>query len=463
MTPALHGSQFHPDARSQRLSGWGRQPVVQSEVFRPETLGDLRRAVEACSTVIPRGLGRSYGDASLNGEGSTLLSTRMDHLLAFDPNAGIVECEGGVGIRDLLDTFVPRGFVVPVLPGTSQVTVGGAVACDVHGKNHHVDGTFGRHVLGLELVGPSGARVWCSREENPDLFRASLGGMGLTGMITRVRLRLEPVSSAYVSVDCDRVADLDEALDLFEQTDDAYRFSVAWIDALARGGSLGRSLLIRGNPLPVEQLTGRAAKAPLERRGTRSLDVPFDLPSAFLTRPGVRLFNGLYYRMRPSRTRAAVRSIDRFFFPLDRLGGWNRLYGKRGLRQYQFVVPFAGGRTALIQVLEEVVRRGGGSFLAVLKRFGDAPPEGLLSFPAPGYTLALDFARGPGLDDLLTRLDRVVLDHGGRVYLAKDDRLDRDTFRQMYPEVDRWLEVKRAWDPDGLFESEMSRRLGLGS
>lgn len=440
---------------TSRLGGWGRYPVVETETRRPERLADLVTLVRTGAPLIGRGLGRSYGDASLNGAGRTVLFERLDRLLAFDSVTGVLECEAGATLQDLLAVFAPRGWMPPVCPGTQYVTVGGAVACDVHGKSHHKDGTFGRHVVELLVVTAAGELVRCSRQRHPDLFHATIGGMGLTGFIAEVKLRLHRVESPWIGVDYDRARDLDGALRLFADSDERYAYSVAWIDCLARGRSLGRAVLMRGNPLSAAEASAQTYRGGLTAR------MPFNLPGIALNPLSIRAFNALYYRRHPAAARGVPTHYRPFFFPLDGIRDWNRLYGRQGFLQYQLVVPTEGGREALVRILE-LARRASGSFLAVLKRFGEASAEGLLSFPAPGYTLALDFPAGrAGLSGLLNELDAVVIRHGGRVYLAKDARLLPDAFRAMYPGLPQWLETKRAWDPNAVFSSDLGRRLGL--
>lgn len=439
------------------VSGWGRYPAASTDLYRPERAAAIEELVRGLGSVIPRGLGRSYGDAAVNGAGATVLCERLNRFLDFDPATGVLECEGGVTVEEVLAHFVPRGFFPPVTPGTKFVTLGGALACDVHGKNHHHEGAISRHVLDFHLVVPSGERLRCSREENPELFWATLGGMGLTGFISQLRLRLRPMESEYVLVDYDRAPHLDRALRLFDETDDRYAYSVAWIDCSARGGSLGRSVLMRGNPAPAS--TARNGSSP--RRG---LGVPADLPGFVLNPLTIRAFNSVYYHRHPKRAREVPVHFEPFFYPLDSIRDWNRIYGRRGFVQYQFVLPHEGGREGLIRVLDAVLASGFGSFLAVLKRFGGDGPGRMLSFPSPGYTLALDFPyRGPDLLRLLDRLDEVVIEHGGRVYLAKDARLRPEAFRAMYPELPRWLGVKRRVDPENRFSSDLSRRLEIAA
>jgi decaprenylphospho-beta-D-ribofuranose 2-oxidase len=440
---------------SQRLAGWGRFTTSLTETFRPERVLDVASLATTSGPLLARGLGRAYGDAALNAQGRTVLFERLNRLLAFDAQTGVLECEAGVSLEQLLRVFGPRGFLPPVCPGTQFVTVGGAIACDVHGKNHHQHGSLGHHVLELRLVNAAGETVRCSREENADLFRATIGGMGLTGLILDAKLRLRRVESRYVAVDYDRAPNLDAALRMFEDSDDRYAYSVAWIDCLAGGRALGRSVLMRGNTLPAAD-----APRPRRERGSR-LRVPFDLPGMVLNPLSIRAFNTVFYHRHRPMARGVATADTEFFFPLDSVREWNRIYGRRGFLQYQFVLPTAGGREGLIRILERA-RGAAGSFLAVLKRFGEAAPEGPLSFPREGYTLALDFpARRPGVLAMLDALDEIVIEHAGRVYLAKDARLRPDAMRAMYPALPEWLDIKRRVDPENRFASDLSRRLGL--
>jgi decaprenylphospho-beta-D-ribofuranose 2-oxidase len=451
----------------QALSGWGRYPVVETDAYRPERAGHLGELVRGGGPILGRGLGRSYGDAALNGAGSTVLFERLNRFLSFDPATGVLECEAGASIADIIQVFGPQGFLPPVCPGTRFVTVGGAIACDIHGKNHHRDGSFGRHVLELRLITASGETVDCGPDRDPDLFRATVGGMGLTGLIAEATIRLRRVPGPHIAVDYDRAPDLDAALRMFEETDERYAYSMAWIDCLAQGSALGRSVLMRGDPIPEESPPGLGfahanAGGGLTPNGRAPrLRMPFDLPAWVLNPVTMRAFNTLYYHRHPVQRRGVITDYGSFFFPLDRIGDWNRVYGKRGFLQYQCVVPRESGRAALVRLLE-LARRGHGSFLAVLKRFGQEDGAGPLAFPRPGYTLALDFpASGDPLLRLLDAMDDVVAEAGGRLYLAKDARMRPDFFRATYPDLPAWLAVKRRVDPENRFASDLSRRLGL--
>jgi len=439
----------------QRISGWGRHPVETCRVFRPEKASEVAGILAGRPEggAVPRGLGRAYGDAALNEGGAVVSHLRLNRMLAFDPGTGVLEAEGGVSFADVVDTFLPRGWFLPVTPGTRHVTLGGAIACDVHGKNHHRDGTLGRFVEGFRLATPGRGVLDCSRGENADVFRATLGGMGLTGAVLSARLRLMRVESARITMDQLRTRSLEESLERFAE-DDGWRYSVAWVDALARGRSLGRGVLMRGDHAPASAVSGD----PFARKGGGRLRVPLDAPALALNRLTVGAFNRAYHALHGDRRGASV-GIDPFFYPLDGVRDWNRLYGRRGFAQHQSVVP-PGAVDALARLLERAARSGRASFLAVLKRFGPAG-EGLLSFPMEGYTLALDFPAGSGLDALLADLDRIVLDAGGRVYLAKDAVLGSEAFAAMYPNADRFREVRAGVDPEGVLSSSLARRVGL--
>jgi decaprenylphospho-beta-D-ribofuranose 2-oxidase len=450
-----------PQSTEVLLSGWGRYPVVRSRAQRPEKLTALRAATAAAagSTLLARGLGRAYGDAALTATGATILMERLNRMLAFDETTGVLRCEAGVTIREILETFVPRGWFPPVTPGTKFVTMGGALACDVHGKNHHRDGSFSNFVPRFTLLTPSGALVQCSPEETPDLFWATAGGMGLTGIIVELDLRLKPITSAYIVCDSVKARHLDETMEVFDRLEEGSQYSVAWVDTLASGRALGRGIVMLGNHALAAELD-EPARARMQRAGVAThLRVPFDLPAGLLNRYTASAFNALYYERQPGKPIRRFIHYDRYFYPLDFLQDWNRLYGKRGFVQYQCVVPLDGGPQALRKILQLSSAEGRSSMLAVLKRLG--PQEGLLAFPMRGWTLTLDFPVKPGLFAFLDRLDQVVVEAGGRVYLAKDARLNPATFAAMYPRHGRWQTVKSGIDPQGLFASALSTRLQM--
>jgi len=403
-------------------------------------------------TSIARGNGRAYGDSALNKD-CVISTLKSDRILSFDPGTGTIVCEAGLLLDDLLEFAVPRGFFPPVVPGTKFVTVGGMIAADVHGKNHHGAGSFSAHVDWLELLLPDGTIVTASRMSAPDLFAATCGGMGLTGLILSLSFRLMRIPSAAIRQETLRTGSLSETLALIEASSD-WRYTVAWVDSLARGSQLGRAVLHRGDHARPDE-TG-AMRAPNRKR--TKIRVPFDPPSGLLNAWTVQLFNALYYRR--NRPGAAVVDYDAYFFPLDGVLGWNRLYGSRGFLQYQCVIPRRTAETALHEILELITASRQGSFLTVLKLLG---PEGLgpLSFPLEGYTLAMDFPNVPATHSLFAALDQVVRKHSGRLYLAKDARMSRELLESGYPRLTEFLRVRRSVPGHEKIASLQSERLGL--
>ena len=432
------------------IYGWGRYPVITAEVHAPKVvsaMGGLLRDA-AGSSILARGLARSYGDSSLNDR---VIETRyLDKFIAFDPQTGVLTSQAGTALAGILEVFVPKGWFLPVTPGTRFITLGGAVASDVHGKNHHVSGCFCEHVERLEVMVCPDRVVTCSREQEPELFYATCGGMGLTGVILTVSLRLKPVTSAFIDQQTFKARNLAHSLELFEQNSRS-TYSVAWIDCVATGQHLGRSLVMTGE---------HAADNKLDLPVKKSLAVTFDMPPGMLNIHSVSLFNTLYYnRVRGDMVRKRVH-YEPFFYPLDGVLQWNRLYGKNGFTQYQFVIPKSAGLRGMSGILQEITKSGKGSFLAVLKVFGQENPNHL-SFPMEGYTLALDFKIEKDLFPLLERLDAMVLDLGGRVYLTKDVRMSAATFARSYRKIDLFQSVRERYGVNGVFASLQSRRLGL--
>jgi decaprenylphospho-beta-D-ribofuranose 2-oxidase len=449
--------------RPDRLSGWGRTAPTTATVVPVGSYDDAVAAVTGAGPrgVLARGLGRSYGDAAQNAGGVVLDLTRLARVHSVDADARLVRCDAGVSLDTLMRTLLPFGLWLPVVPGTRQVTVGGAIAADVHGKNHHVEGSFGNHVVSLDLLTADGF-VWTLGPDGPDpeLFWATIGGMGLTGVILGATIRLARVETAYFLVDTERTEDLAGLMRRLSEDDDKYTYSVAWFDSVATGKHLGRAVLTRGRQASSGDLPGRLRRDPLRFDAPRLATVPDVFPSGLLNRWTARAFNEFWYRKAPVRRIGEVQNITTFFHPLDVLAEWNRLYGRRGLCQYQFVVPF-GAEAAFTRAVELIAESGQVSCLNVLKRFGPAN-RSPLSFPAPGWTLAVDLPVTAGLGGLLRDLDDLVLAAGGRVYLAKDSRLDPDTFAKMYPRLPEFEAVRRRADPGGVFRSDLSRRLNLG-
>jgi decaprenylphospho-beta-D-ribofuranose 2-oxidase len=410
---------------------------------------------------LARGLGRSYGDAAQNGGGLVmrLASTAGD--IVLDSSTGVVTVGAGVSIDELLRVIVPRGFFMPVTPGTRFVTIGGAIASDIHGKNHHVDGSIGTHVESITMVLADGSVEEIGPQRNPALFWATVGGMGLTGFMLEATIRLLPVETSRMRVDTARLADLDELLATMSSGDDDVRYSVAWIDLVAKGRHLGRSILSRGDHARLSELDAHQAVAPFAYDPHQLVAVPpLVPPMGLLNHATVAAFNELWFRKAPVRREGEIQGIGAFFHPLDLVGSWNRLYGSRGMVQYQFVVPFGEEETVRV-VVERLSASGAASFLAVLKRFGAANPAPL-SFPRAGWTLALDLpGASRGLADLLHGLDRIVLDAGGRHYFSKDAHMTPDAVRRGYPRLDEWRAIRDEVDPNGVWQSDLGRRLGL--
>src|SRR3954451_10227480 len=456
-------SPSRPEARAPMvpLTGWGRTaptPAVLTPVRGDEEAQALLRAAGARG-VVARGLARSYGDAAQNAGGLVLDMTGADRVLHADLETGLVDVEAGISLDELMNRFVPQGFFVPVTPGTRMVTVGGAIAADIHGKNHHVAGSFAQHVRRLDLLTADGQVRRISAGTDPVLFWATAGGMGLTGVILRAQVQMKPIESSRLLVDTDRTPNLDSLMTLLAETDHLYDYSVAWIDCVARGRRMGRSVVTRGRFARLDELPAKRRGDPLKYHGSVKLSAPDVFPPGLLNLATVAAFNEVWYRKAPRRKRDQLQTIPTFFHPLDGVGTWNRIYGPRGFVQYQFTVPF-GQEAAMREALERISHSGAASCLAALKRCGPGNP-GMLSYPSPGWTLALDIPVVKGLATLLDRLDELVVAAGGRIYLAKDSRVRAETFEKMYDRLDSFRAVRKQVDPDGVFTSDLARRLAL--
>jgi FAD/FMN-containing dehydrogenase len=430
------------------FTGWGRYPSVEADTAAPYTSAQLRRILTTAPAFqgIARGLGRSYGDSALAPR--MIGTTNLDNLIAFDGATGQLTCGAGLTLDELLKVFVPRGWFLPVTPGTKFVTVGGAIANDVHGKNHHREGCFSNHLESLRLMLADGEIVNCSHLEHAELFQATCGGIGLTGVILDATITLKPIQSSLLRETILTAGNLEEMLDLFAANADASH-SVAWLDCLATGTHLGRSLLILGSHMETGSLIAHR---------NNSLSLPIDMPGLLMNRFAIQAFNTLYYRNRPKPARTV--HYDGFFYPLDKIRHWNRIYGKQGFVQYQLVLPRAAGSDGLSTLLRRITAARRGSFLAVLKAFGPAN-QNYLSFPIDGYTLALDFKIDAELFVLLDELDHIVLDYGGRLYLAKDSRMSAAVFKRSYPAWEKFMEVRLRYGAERAFNSLQSDRRGL--
>lgn len=430
------------------LSGWGRTYLPGVEE-RSENLANASGAYP-----LSRGLGRSYGDASLPapGDRSTLGTTLADRILSFDDQTGVLRAEAGLCLAEMNRIFLPQLWFTPVTPGTKFVTVGGMVASDVHGKNHHVSGTIGRHVVSLLLRTGSGQVVECSREDHPDLFFATLGGMGLTGHILEVALRMEKIPSPWIYTESYRVSGLDELLKLIKEKGKTWPMTVSWLDTVARGKSMGRGILFVGRWATPEEAP---KKFPRPRP---TLKMPFSVPSGLLNRFTIGLFNQALYFSHVPQTKRGFVDPDKFFYPLDSIHHWNRLYGTSGVTQHQSVIPDAAGRTGIRRMLEELASKNAASFLTVVKDCGEEG-EGLLSFPRPGMSLALDLPIKKNSTEVVSRLNAIVGETGGRIYLTKDGLSTREDFEKLEPRLPEFLRVREKWDPEGKLRSAQSRRL----
>ena len=450
-------------ARPQRLTGFGRTAPTTALVAPISSEADVLAALREPGPrgITARGLGSSYGDPAQNAGGLVLDMTGLDRIHSIDADNGVVTVDAGVSLDALMRAALPFGLWVPVLPGTRQVTVGGAIASDIHGKNHHTAGSFGNHVLSLDLATADGT-VHTLTPDGPEseLFWATVGGMGLTGITLRATIALKRCESAYFVVDTDRTADLDELMALLtDGSDDRYDYSAAWFDTTTTGAALGRAVLTRGSLARRDELPAKLRKAPLKFDAPQLLRFPDVFPNGLANPRTLRAFSELWYRKAPRRQRDAVQNITAFYQVLDVFADWNRVYGKRGFLQYQFVVPL-GAEAVFRRIVEAIARSDHKSGLNVLKRFG-AGNQAPLSFPTAGWTITVDFPIAAGLAEFCTELDELVLAAGGRHYLAKESRTSPEAIRRGYPRLDEWRKVRSAADPGGVFTSDMARRLEL--
>lgn len=448
--PGAAGAQGQASvADSAMVESWGRYP--EPEASRALTLDWIKPlpSLTGASSVLPHGQGRSYGDSCLNAGGQVLLTGRLDRFISFDDDSGLLRCESGVTLSDILEFAVPRGWFLPTTPGTKYVSVGGAIANDVHGKNHHRAGSFGRHVVQFELLRSDGSVTLCSPFDNEELFAATIGGLGLTGFILWAEIKLRRVPGPLIESESIKFRSLREYFEIEAESASKYEYTVSWIDCLATGSQRGRGLFMGGNHAWQKHIPGVSTK--IKKRPA----VPFNAPSFAMSPLVMRLAVEAVYRSQLKRVVRKIGSYDPFFYPLDAIGHWNRMYGKAGVLQHQFVVPHDNAYDVVDAVLAETGGAGEGSFLGVLKTFGDLRSPGMMSFPRPGVTLALDFPmHGEKTLQMLNRLDKVVIEAGGALYPAKDARMSGETFRASFP---RWEEFSRYIDP--AFSSGFWRRV----
>jgi decaprenylphospho-beta-D-ribofuranose 2-oxidase len=448
--------------RREKLSGWGRTEPTVAEVAEPRSADEVAALVKGvpAAGVIARGLGRSYNNAAQNDGGLVISTAAMTDVLSFDRASGIVTCEAGVSLEQLMVRLLPSGWFVPVSPGTRQVTVGGAIAADVHGKNHHAAGSFARHVLSFDLLTADGGVRTVTPQSDEELFWGTAGGMGLTGIILRATVQMKKVDTSRLIVDTVRTADIDETMAYLASTDDDYDYTVAWTDCLATRGSLGRSVITSGDFATIGELRYRDRGKPLAFKPSALIGAPPVFASWLINARTVALLNEAWFRKAPRRRTGEIQTIGQFFHPLDGIRNWNRVYGPAGFVQYQYVVPLEAD-AVVWRSLERISALRAPSFVTVLKRFGEGDP-GMLSFPMPGWTLALDFpSRTPWLRPLLSELDEMVLEAGGRLYLAKDSRIPAELMPAMYPRYAEFRRLRAKVDPAGVFASDLSRRLDL--
>ncbi|WP_285505104.1 FAD-binding oxidoreductase [Actinokineospora sp. NBRC 105648] len=448
---------------TRTLTGWGRTAPSVATVAQPRTADDVIAAVAAAGPrgVIARGLGRSYGDPAQNAGGLVVDMNGVNRIHSIDADTGLAVLDAGVNLDQLMRAALPFGLWVPVLPGTRQVTIGGAIGSDIHGKNHHSAGSFGNHVRALDLLTADGqVRTLTPDGPEAELFWATVGGMGLTGVILRATVALKHTESAYFISDTDRTANLDETLAMFSNgSDDNYDYSMAWFDSISTDGRLGRAVFSRGSLAKLDELPAKYRKNPLRFDAPQLLTLPDVFPNGLANKLTFRLLGEAWYRKAPKQGRGQVMNLTAFYHPLDLFGEWNRAYGSHGFLQYQFIIPFSAD-AELRSIVRQMAESGHVSFLNVLKRMG-AGNRAPLSFGTPGWTITVDFPIVPGLHEFCARLDEQVLAAGGRLYLAKESRTAPETFHRMYPRLDEWRKVRDAVDPDGLFTSDQSRRLGL--
>jgi len=443
--------------------GWGRTAPTVANVLSTPDVETIARAVATAGPrgVIARGLGRSYGDPAQNAGGLVVDMTALDRIHSIDPDSGLVDLDAGVSLDKLMREALPYGLWVPVLPGTRQVTIGGAIGSDIHGKNHHSAGSFGNHVVSMDLLTADGqVRTLTPEGPESELFWATVGGCGLTGIIVRAKIAMTKTETAYFVADLDRTENLDETIELFSNgSDDNYDYSSAWFDSISTGPKLGRAAFGRGSLAKLDELPPKLRAEPLKFDAPQLATLPDVFPNGLANKLTFSAIGELYFRKTPKSAHGKIQNLTAFYHPLDLFGEWNRAYGSKGFLQYQFIVPFAA-EEEFRRIVRRIAESGHVSFLNVFKRFGEGN-QAPLSFPMPGWNICVDFPIKRGLSKFCLELDAAVLDMGGRLYTAKDSRTSPDAFAKMYPRLEEWRKVRASVDPEGVFASDMSRRLEL--
>ncbi|KAA9166860.1 FAD-binding oxidoreductase [Amycolatopsis acidicola] len=459
----MNAADSQPRTERRTLSGWARTAPTTADVLSTPDVETIAKAVTRAGErgVLARGLGRSYGDTAQNAGGLVVDMTALNRIHSIDPDSALVDLDAGVSLDQLMKAALPHGLWVPVLPGTRQVTIGGAIANDIHGKNHHSEGSFGNHVVSMDLLTANGqVRTLTPEGPEAELFWATVGGVGLTGIIVRAKIRMIRTETAYFYADLDRTENLDETIELFKNgSDDKYTYSSAWFDSISTGPKLGRAAFGRGSLATVDQLPPDLQADPLKFDAPQLATLPDIFPNGLANKLTFGMIGELYFRKTPKHAHGKIQNLTQFYHILDLFGEWNRAYGSKGFLQYQFIVPLEA-EGEFRRIVQRIADSGHVSFLNVIKRFGEGN-RAPLSFPMPGWNICVDFPIKKGLGAFCNELDARVLEMGGRLYTAKDSRTSAETFAKMYPRLDEWRKVRHSVDPEGVFASDMSRRLGL--
>lgn len=440
-----------------KLTSWGNYPVIDAKIDYFESIDTLEKFIKSKQKFIPYGNGRSYGDQALYE--NVLVTKKYNYITHFDEKKGIMTCQCGVTLEEILDVIVPKGWFLPVTPGTKYITIGGAIASDVHGKNHHKEGTFCDHVHSFDIMLPNGSIVTCSRKKNSELFKATCGGNGLTGIILKATFSLKKIETAFIKQKTIRAKNIDELVCYLEENE-KYTYAVAWIDCVSKGKKLGRGVLLLGEHAQLNDLNPKQKKNPLMIPKKKKINVPIFFPNFILNALTIKIFNFLYFNKTPKGISETIIDYHSFFYPLDAIENWNRIYGKRGFTQYQFVIPKKAGIEGLRTIMEAISNSRMGSFLAVLKTAGKHNGN-YLSFPMEGYTLAMDFAMNKKLFSFLDELDDIIMRFSGRIYTTKDVRMGSQFFASSYPDIGKFMAVRKKIKADKLFESLQSKRLRI--